>query len=602
MAIFNIDFPALAANILPPAWRLSNFLSWTADLLVPQSWAEGNFATDYISGNATLVPGITTYPLWTSTSSFNRGDRCISWYPNDTNIAYLLSNGYVFGTALSNKTYECSADPIFEGNGLIWPTRCIPQQDQGQGASLSPVILGGVVTNIGIGSGGTGYGPAALINFIGGGGTGCQCVPNYDGNNFTAHCTTAGGLVTGVVVTASTNPTPYIVPPTVTVVDASGGGSQIVATLTATGLLAGFTIVNPGSGHSAVPRVFISGGLTVGPGSITSVTIVWGGSGYTEAPQALMGTQWMEVADTFVGADQRAKYNGDLGTLTWVLNENFHTTFRDFASPIGLYGWGGTTNPATFFISTTGGSITGVIVTHGGSGYEEQPELVVADPSGSGAQLYATLTNGSITAVTIVAGGAGYNNPQIEIIEGGVFPDQQAHSDIWISTNGEIGDAFYAGGLDDEGSWAIGSEFDPSVPFIQYVQGDDGDITWDFTIWVPTVVYNYINALVPASAAFQTWSVDITAGQRPEPGDPFTTTGGATGFIISAEGPIGDVEQLLLNVVTGTLNTGDVLTDTITGWTGHLFENVSSIQHGAAFRSVADRYVPAGLLYRCLPY
>ncbi len=56
----------------------------------------------------------------------------------------------------------------------------------------------------------------------------------------------------------------------------------------------------------------------------------------------------------------------------------------------------------------TGGTITGVIVTSGGSGYASAPTVSFAGSGGTGATATAVLTGGIVTGVTVTLGGTGY--------------------------------------------------------------------------------------------------------------------------------------------------------------------------------------------------
>lgn len=65
------------------------------------------------------------------------------------------------------------------------------------------------------------------------------------------------------------------------------------------------------------------------------------------------------------------------------------------------------------------GSVTGFLVTAGGTGYTSLPTITITDPTGSGATAVATLTSGVVTAISITAGGAGYTAPTVAITGGG---------------------------------------------------------------------------------------------------------------------------------------------------------------------------------------
>jgi len=71
---------------------------------------------------------------------------------------------------------------------------------------------------------------------------------------------------------------------------------------------------------------------------------------------------------------------------------------------------------ATATCTVSGGSITGVTVTNGGTGYIYPPDVVIVS-GGSGALAYATISGGAVTAVT-VSTGSGYTSAPTVVITG----------------------------------------------------------------------------------------------------------------------------------------------------------------------------------------
>jgi CO/xanthine dehydrogenase Mo-binding subunit len=89
-------------------------------------------------------------------------------------------------------------------------------------------------------------------------------------------------------------------------------------------------------------------------------------------------------------------------------------------------------------IATDPGTITGVNVTAGGSGYTSAPSVVFAGGGGSGAAGTATVAGGAVTAVTLTSAGSGYTSvPTVAFTGGGgtgatataVFKAGKAHID-----------------------------------------------------------------------------------------------------------------------------------------------------------------------------
>jgi hypothetical protein len=58
----------------------------------------------------------------------------------------------------------------------------------------------------------------------------------------------------------------------------------------------------------------------------------------------------------------------------------------------------------------SGGGVTGITVTAGGTGYNAAPTVTISGGGGSGATATATISNGAVTAVTVVNMGTGYTS------------------------------------------------------------------------------------------------------------------------------------------------------------------------------------------------
>lgn len=75
------------------------------------------------------------------------------------------------------------------------------------------------------------------------------------------------------------------------------------------------------------------------------------------------------------------------------------------------------------FASVGGGSITGVTVKNGGSGFTSAPTVVFTGGNGTGATGTAILTNSAVTGVTVTNPGSGYSEPvTVGIFGGGGLP------------------------------------------------------------------------------------------------------------------------------------------------------------------------------------
>ncbi|RME91004.1 MAG: hypothetical protein D6767_05960, partial [Candidatus Hydrogenedentota bacterium] len=74
---------------------------------------------------------------------------------------------------------------------------------------------------------------------------------------------------------------------------------------------------------------------------------------------------------------------------------------------------------ATATATVTGGVITAVNLTAGGSGYTNPPKVIITDATGSGAKVRATISGGAVTGFVIDDGGTGYSaTPTVTIQQG----------------------------------------------------------------------------------------------------------------------------------------------------------------------------------------
>ena len=71
---------------------------------------------------------------------------------------------------------------------------------------------------------------------------------------------------------------------------------------------------------------------------------------------------------------------------------------------------------AAFGLQSGSKSLSGILVTNGGSGYTN-PTVTINDPTGVGATATAAVSGGAIAAIYITNGGSGYTNPTISITD-----------------------------------------------------------------------------------------------------------------------------------------------------------------------------------------
>lgn len=188
-----------------------------------------------------------------------------------------------------------------------------------------------------------------------------------------------------------------------------GGSNGIFAKITGAGnSVSGVTVTAGGSGYSSAPTVSFSGGggsgamatATVSGGAVVSVAVTAGGTGYTSAPSVSFG-----------GPGTGASATATVGAYPWTQQ-----------SPTESGGW-----------TATGGVVTGVTVTAGGSGYTSAPSVTFTGGGGTGAAATATVSVGAVISVTATAGGSGYTSAPMVGFGG---PGTGAAATATISTAG----------------------------------------------------------------------------------------------------------------------------------------------------------------------
>lgn len=261
------------------------------------------------------------------------------------------------------------------GSGYL-PGEIVQVAFSGGGSDDTPILtatlVSGVISALDLIAGGANYPDGTFaLSFSSGGGSGAAGM-------FTA----AGGVVTDVVLTNGGSG--YTGSPTVAF-PLPGSGATITANLTAT-VVTSFSIGAGGSSYT--PGTFpltISGGggsgargtYTVNPsGVVASTTVVAGGTGYSSPPAVALAVGSGAQVATFVTG-------GAVDTIS-VVNGGTNLTGTPLLTIEGGGGIG-----ATAVAVITAGVIASVTVTNGGSGYTTTPAVVVQPGLNNAA--YATL-------------------------------------------------------------------------------------------------------------------------------------------------------------------------------------------------------------------
>ena len=158
-------------------------------------------------------------------------------------------------------------------------------------ATATPTIVNGQITAVTITERGAGYNPTSGTTYN------ATIADPGTGSGATATCALDSGVVTGVSLTTEQSRTvSYTSVPTVSVTGGGGSGCQIVPEV-AHGIIIRMNIVKRGTGYTSAPTISISGGgithghpvftATLTTGIIKSATITAAGTGYN-APRVII--------------------------------------------------------------------------------------------------------------------------------------------------------------------------------------------------------------------------------------------------------------------------------------------------------------------------
>jgi FtsP/CotA-like multicopper oxidase with cupredoxin domain len=181
------------------------------------------------------------------------------------------------------------------------------------------------------------------------------------------------------------------------------------------GTITGLTLVNGGTGYTSVPTVSITGGggtgatgtATLSLGSIASITVTNGGNNYTSAPTV-----------TFTGG------GGTGAAATAVIQSHVSTATvtsggSGYATPptVSFTGGAGTGAAATAVLAPA--AVASLNLTNGGSGFTTAPSVSFTGGGGTGAAATTTLSPAAVASLAITNGGSGYSTPPTVSFTGG---------------------------------------------------------------------------------------------------------------------------------------------------------------------------------------
>lgn len=200
-----------------------------------------------------------------------------------------------------------------------------------------------------------------------------------------------------------------------------GSGSGVVLTpVLSEGSVVRLIVNNPGTGYvpGDIVQVAFSGGGTdstpilgtaISPSPVQQITLLSGGTGYST------GTFPLSFTGGGGGTGAAGTYTASGGTVTSINLTNGGTGY--IITPTVVFTGPGT--GATAVASIGAGSVTAVNVTNGGSGLIGTPLLTIVGGGGTGATAVANVSGGSIVSATVTNAGSGYTSaPAVEVSGG----------------------------------------------------------------------------------------------------------------------------------------------------------------------------------------
>jgi FtsP/CotA-like multicopper oxidase with cupredoxin domain len=236
----------------------------------------------------------------------------------------------------------------------------------------------------------------------------------------------------------------------VTIADSGGGTGAVGAATVVNGTVTAVSVVSGGNGYtSGTTTVSLSGGSGAGAiatatvtGIVSSIAVTNGGTGYTAAPAVtIAGTGTGATATAIVSGvvTNVPLYTGGTGYTAPIVSITggggtgatasaigqveavvFGNAGTGYVAPVVTFTGGGATTQATATATLNGtGGVIGIAITSPGSGYATAPAVAITDATGPGTGATATATL-KLTGLVVTAAGNGYTfNPNLVITDTG---------------------------------------------------------------------------------------------------------------------------------------------------------------------------------------
>lgn len=264
----------------------------------------------------------------------------------------------------------------------------------------------------------------------------------------TANITTGGVVVDVAIINGGTG---YSMAPTVQVIG-SASRTAVLKTVISNNVLVNVIVINGGYGYQSAPVINIVGvcitqatvQAIVNNGIIQSINITSGGSGYTITPTVLVappvlltavatatilngavigttiidgGTGYVTAPSISVPPPATTQIQLSLGVVNGVVTSvTIDEIGLGYVSTPNVVITGDCFTPATLSLTIANGVLSNVVIVNGGSGYLSAPSVAVDPPNPIAATMTSTITNGVVTSITITNGGSGYTLPPSIII------------------------------------------------------------------------------------------------------------------------------------------------------------------------------------------